>query len=112
MPIKIPRELSLGEETFELHCRIKMLKPEREYQFCERGWKFDFCWPFLKLAVEIEGGTKFGKSRHSQGDGFEKDCIKYNAATLLGWKVLRYSTKMVQNETAINQVVEYLESVN
>lgn len=109
---KIPKALSEGEETFDLHCRVKNLtNAEREYKFHPtRDWRFDFAWPAIKLAVEVEGGTSFGKSRHSQGDGFEKDCIKYNAATLLGWKVLRYSTKMVQNETAINQVVEYIES--
>jgi hypothetical protein len=31
------------------------------------------------------------KSRHTSVTGFTNDCEKYNAAQLLGWKVLRYT---------------------
>lgn len=114
MSSKIPKALSEGEETFDLHCRVKNLtNAEREYKFHPtRKWMFDFAWPAIKLAVEVEGGTKFGKSRHSRGSGFEGDCEKYNAAIMLGWRILRYTTDMVLDGTAINQVVEYIESVN
>jgi very-short-patch-repair endonuclease len=110
MPNKIPKALSEGEECFDLHCRAKMLNPVREYKFCDRGWRFDFAFPGIALAIEIEGGTWSG-GRHSRGSGFEADCAKYNRAAMLGWKVLRYSTEMVQNGTAIHQVVEYIENV-
>lgn len=106
---KIPQPLSLGEETFALHCKAHRLAPEREYRFCEgRKWAFDFAFPesVPPLAVEIEGGTAFGKSRHSRGAGFEADCRKYNAAARLGWLVLRYSTAMVTEGQAITDVLE------
>lgn len=102
----IPKALSHGEEAFALHCRAHGFTPEREYRFCEgRKWAFDFAFPESMVAIEIEGGTKFGKSRHSQGRGFEGDCVKYNAATRLGWKVYRYTTEMVAAGTAINDLL-------
>ncbi len=54
------------------------------------------------IAIEIEGGTRFGNSRHSRGSGFERDCEKYNLATSLGWRVYRFTTAMVERGEAIN----------
>lgn len=106
---KIPQALSVGEETFALHCSAEGLAPTREHQFCDRGWRFDFAWPEKKVAVEVEGGTAFGKSRHSKGRGFEADAAKYNRAAREGWIVLRYSTRMVTAGDAINEVITVLE---
>lgn len=105
---KIPQPLSAGEETFLLHCRAYRLEPEREHQFCDRKWRFDFAWPDRKIAVEVEGGTNWGKSRHSKGEGFERDCAKYNRASRMGWVVLRFSTAMVTDGRAIDEVLEVL----
>lgn len=106
----IPKPLSTGEETFAQHCQCYRLTPEREHQFCSRGWRFDFAWPVKKVAVEVEGGTSFGKSRHSRGAGFERDCQKYNRAARDGWIVLRYSTAMVISGEAIDEVLEVLSA--
>jgi len=105
---KIPNPLSIGEETFALQCKAYGLTPIREYQFCDRKWRFDFAFISRNIAVEIEGGTSFGKSRHSFGGGFEGDAKKYNEATKLGWRVLRYSTAMVERGDAINDVLEMM----
>jgi very-short-patch-repair endonuclease len=106
---RLPRALSSGEETFSFHCKAHNLSPAREYRFHPtRRWKFDFCFPEARLAVEVEGGTRYGKSRHSQGAGFEADCNKYNQAARMGWVVLRYSTAMVLRGDAINEVLEIL----
>lgn len=103
--------MSNGELYFDLDCKNKMLKPELQYRFHPvRKWKFDFAFPAIKLAVEIEGGTWIN-GRHSRGSGFTKDCEKYNAAVKLGWRVLRYTTAMVENGAAINEVVEYIEAL-
>jgi very-short-patch-repair endonuclease len=60
--------------------------PVREFKFHpERRWKFDFAWPAIKLAVEIEG-----QGRHQTFVGFRRDCDKYNAALAMGWRVLRF----------------------
>lgn len=67
------------------------LYPIREHRFAlPRNWRFDFAWPDEKIAVEIEGGI-WTKGRHTRGKGFLNDLEKYNAATLEGWKVYRFT---------------------
>lgn len=99
---------SKGEALFAMHCKAYGLKPVPEYQFHpKRKWRFDFFFPHKKLAVEIEGGHWSG-GRHSRGSGFEADCEKYNAAAVMGIRVLRYTTKMVETADAIEEVWEAL----
>lgn len=75
-------------------------EPQRQYRFHpKRKWMFDFAWPDVKVAVEIEGGT-WTNGRHTRGSGFEGDCEKYNAAGMDGWLVLRFIGKMVESGEA------------
>jgi very-short-patch-repair endonuclease len=99
----IPAALSEGEETFQLHCNTYGLKPEREYRFCDRKWRFDFAFPDKKVGVEIEGGT-WSHGRHTRGSGYEKDLVKYNQAAAMGWRVFRFTTGMVLRGEAVDQV--------
>lgn len=88
--------------------------PVTEYRFdAERHWRFDFAWPARKVAVEIEGAT-WTRGRHTRGAGFEKDAEKYNAATLLGWRVLRFTGDMLKRtpDACVRQVVELLEDTH
>jgi hypothetical protein len=63
--------------------------PESEYRFHpDRKWRFDFAWPAQHLALEVEGGV-WSKGRHTRPKGFLGDMEKYNAAAVLGWRVLR-----------------------
>ena len=82
-----------------------MPMPIREYRFCDRRWKFDFAYPDIKLAVEVEGAIWTG-GRHTRGVGFMNDCEKYNKAQLLGWIVLRYTSEDIKNLKAINEIKE------
>ena len=62
-----------------------------EFKFHEtRQWRFDVAIPSLKIAIEYEG-IMSRKSRHTTVTGYTKDCEKYNAATIAGWRVLRYN---------------------
>jgi very-short-patch-repair endonuclease len=108
MPTKTPKPLSAGEETFALHCRAHGLIPQREFQFDpKRKWRADFCFVPQKLIVEIEGGVWTG-GRHTTGKGMTADIAKYNRATLMGYRILRYTPEMVMMGTAINEVLEAL----
>ena len=65
--------------------------PVREHVFhTTRKWRFDFAWVAERLAVEIEGGM-FKGGGHQRGRAYQKNCEKYNAATVMGWRVLRYT---------------------
>lgn len=76
-------------QMLELHQRLGVRLPEREVRFHPtRRWKFDFAWPELKIAVEVEGGV-WSSGRHTRGAGFIADCEKYNEAARLGWRVFR-----------------------
>ena len=105
--MRTPKPGSKGEELFALHCRVNKLNPVREFVFSKRKFRFDFAWPEQKLAVEIEGGIWSGGA-HVRGAHFESDAAKYNLAVKLGWRVLRYSTGMVERGQAIDDVLEAL----
>ena len=100
---------SLLESSLLFQIRaVGLSEPVCEFKFHpKRKWKFDFAYPDKLLAIEVEGGTWI-KGRHTRGQGFENDCEKYNAAVMLGWKVLRYTGKMIESGEAINQIEEAL----
>lgn len=66
-----------------------------------RRWRFDFADVDNKIAVECEGGIWSG-GRHTRGAGYAKDAEKYNQATVLGWRILRYCTQKQIREQFIN----------
>lgn len=66
-------------------------RPAEEYQFHPtRKWRFDYAWPNIKLALEVEGGI-FIEGRHTRGAGMLEDMRKYSAAALLGWRIIYYT---------------------
>lgn len=93
----IPREKRSDlEQRFLTTWKLRQFPtaPVREHQFyADRNWRFDFAWPAELVAVEIEGGTASGTSRHTSGVGFQLDTEKYNVAACLGWHLLRFTAK-------------------
>lgn len=99
------------EDQFAQQLHIAELRNYvREHRFAlviERNWAFDFAWPALKLAVEVEGGTaRLG--RHTSQGGFMEDCHKYNSAALLGWTVLRGDSHMVRHRLLLTYVADFM----
>lgn len=75
--------------------------PEFEFSFHDdRRWRADFAWPDRMLLAEYEGGI-YTKGAHVRGKHFESDCEKYNEATLLGYRVLRFTHRMVHDGMAL-----------
>lgn len=96
------------ESTLAFQIRAYRLpEPVRELAFAKealhRRWRFDFSWPDRKLAVEVEGGMWI-RGRHQRARGFAEDASKYNAAAALGWRVLRFTSDMVEDGRAIDAV--------
>jgi len=102
---------SKAEEAFDLQVRaLELPLIRREYRFAPpRRWRFDFAF-VGQVAVEIQGGTWSG-GRHVRGKGYEADCEKRNEATLLGWRVLYFTPRMVADGTAIATLERALEGL-
>ena len=102
---KIPKALSPGEETLAGHLRAYRIPFEREYSISPKTkHRFDFALPNQKILIEIQGSI-WTNGRHSRGKGFESDCRKSNLAVFLGWRLLKYSTEMVMDGSAINDIL-------
>ena len=99
--------MSDAEETLAFHLRALKIPYEREIRFDPpRRWRFDFAIG-EDLAIEVEGGT-WQSGRHTRGSGFEQDCEKYNRATLLGWRILRFTPAMIEDGRALKTIEEAL----
>ncbi len=108
------RQPSRLEETLAFQLRAAGLDKglEREFRFCEdRMWRADFAWPDHMLLVECEGGIFARAMRNGQEYGWHQsvermlgDMAKYNAAILLGYRVLRYAAKAVSNGIALREI--------
>ena len=82
--------------------------PVGEYRFAPpRRWRFDYAWPDLKLAVEVDGGI-WTRGRHTRGAGVLKDNEKLNTAVLNGWRVLRVTPTQVCDGSAITLIGQAL----
>ena len=90
------------------------IKFEKEYRFDKsRRWRGDYYLPELKTIVEIEGGV-WVNGRHIRPQGYENDCEKYNKAQLLGYKVIRFTTTMINKKgdyviSVLKQIRDYKE---
>lgn len=92
----------LERKKFLLYCAQNGLPtPTPEFKFAapDRLWRFDWCWPELGVALEVEGGVWI-QGRHSRGTGMLEDMLKYNSAALRGYSVYRVTPdQLYQPET-------------
>ena len=79
----------------------------REYKFHpKRGFRFDFCFKDIKLALEVNGGV-YSKGGHTSGPGYSKDMEKLALAAIEGYTVIQMTTGQVSNGQGIEWVQEY-----
>ena len=97
----IARQYELFRRTLESFTGCQVVA---EHKFHDtRKWRIDFAIIDLKIGIEIEGGVWSG-GRHTLGNGFIEDMEKYNAATMMGYQVIRFSTEQVKSGKAIKQI--------
>jgi len=83
-----------------------------EYQFDgTRKWRFDWAWPAQRVALEIEGGI-YGRGKkcpacgrravagHTSIQRLKTDMEKYNAAVILGWRLIRVTPDQFNDGSA------------
>ena len=100
---------SVLESTLASQMRdVGLPKPERDKEFYPgRKWRFDFCWPSLRIAVECHGATYTGKG-HVSNAGFRIDREKINHAQTQGWKVYEFTSEMIMEGAAVNFLEMYI----
>ena len=99
--------MKFSKEIFNMVLQTEFKNGIFEYKFHDkRKWRFDFAIPDRKIALEYEGIAS-SKSRHTTLKGYSNDCIKYNEASKLGWKVYRF-TVIMENEFL--KLVEYIKN--
>jgi very-short-patch-repair endonuclease len=88
---------------------VGLPEPVREHTFAKpRRWRFDFAWPDILLAVEVEGGV-WNRGRHGRGSGIVGDIEKGNAAAMRGWRMLRVTGDMVKKGEAVRLIEEWFK---
>lgn len=106
-------------------CRVPA--PAREYHFAAmacggmgkglrarlllaglKDWRFDFAWPAIKVALEMDGGG-FVNGGHNRGAGMRSDCEKLSTAVSMGWRVLRVDASHVKSGKAAQWVIKTME---
>ena len=86
--------------------------PEREYRFAPpRRYRADFAYPSERLLIEVEGGT-WTNGAHVRGGHYQSDCEKYNLAAKLGYRVLRFTSNMIKDGSALMTIEEALNENN
>lgn len=76
------------------------------------GFRWDWSWPMLKIAVEYDGGIFAGKASHASPTHQQRDRDKSNLACVLGWRVLRITHKNVQSGVALDQLCRLMSTVD
>lgn len=81
-----------------------------EFAFAvDRNWRFDYCLPDQKVAIESEGGIYSG-GRHVRGKGYENDLEKYNRASADGWTLIRVTPSQLLTIETINLIKKAIEN--
>ncbi|MDI1225176.1 DUF559 domain-containing protein [Acinetobacter sp.] len=102
--VKTQRIESIGESTLANQLRVLKISFEQEYKFHpKRKWRADFHIVGKKILVEVEGGI-WSNGRHTRGKGYIGDMEKYNAAVVMGYQVLRFTTEQVNSGLAVQQI--------
>ena len=99
------KEINEFEEKLARELKALNIEFDREFKFhSKRKWRADFHLIGKMILVEVEGGIWSG-GRHTRGNGYLGDMEKYNAATMLGYQVVRFSTAQVKSGKAIESIL-------
>lgn len=81
-----------------------------EYRFAPpRRWRFDYCLPVHRIAIEVEGGV-WNRGRHVTPTGYLGDIEKYNHATVKGWRLLRCTPQQQYTDEFVNLIRETMKN--
>jgi hypothetical protein len=86
-----------------------LMRPTAEFYFhLTRMWRFDFAYPKIKLAIEVDGGIWI-MGRHNRASGWLRDQEKFNEAAILGWSVMRFTPQQIEDGSAFVTIQRAIE---
>lgn len=71
-------------------------------------WRFDFAFPKIFLAIEIQG---YGKG-HASYTSMDKDYKKHNEAVRCGWSILYFMGHQLTDETIEHTIKYVISTIN
>lgn len=98
-------------DLFTALCRSRLgVECVREHRFHpSRMWRFDYAIPERRIALEVEGGV-WTQGRHTRPRGFLGDMEKYNAAAVLGWRVVRTTPDRLFSAATLDMLGSMIET--
>lgn len=97
------------QEILALQLAERGVEIQTEYPFHpRRKYKADIYVPSHRLIVEVDGGGA-QHGRHHRNQGYEDDRERDWLALMLGFTVLRVTTRQVLTNRAIDMVMQLLE---
>lgn len=100
--VEVDMKSALEDELEYMIKAENLPDPQREFRFCrDRKFRFDFAWPILRIAVEVQGGLWI-IGRHNRPASMEKEYEKLNLATLYGWRVFLFTPRMIHSGEALD----------
>jgi hypothetical protein len=93
------------QRHFALLCAVHEIpEPIFEYHFLKgRRFRFDYCWPKLKVAIDQDGGTWI-RGHHANPKQMGVDREKSNLAALHGWRFFRFTPAQIRSGEAIEWI--------
>lgn len=103
-------------DTFSFQLTASGINHKREYPAIPgRRFRFDFFIPYGwggRLLVELQGGVYQYKPSHASAGGIRRDAEKANLATLHGYKLLTFTSDMVESGEALRMVEKVIGGKN
>jgi len=87
----------------------KIPTPTPEFRFHPvRKFRWDWAWPEVRLALEVEGGVWSGGA-HGRGTGIVRDMEKSTLAAEEGWRIIRVTPSNLATEATMDSIHRALQ---
>jgi len=98
------------EQTFLLMLKARKIPtPTPEFRFHPvRKFRWDWAWPEVRLALEVEGGVWSGGA-HGRGTGIVRDMEKSTLAAEEGWRIIRVTPSNLATEATMDSIHRALQ---
>lgn len=85
------------EEYLSKYGVVEKEKPIKAWGI-DRRFRFDYHIPSINTIIEVNGGSFSPYSRHTYGDGYERDLMKLNLTTKIGLNIYQFTYPMLKRQ--------------